>query len=68
MTSSKRRMFHGDKCQTMDAVYDCHMPLHQNGGKSTLGWQKGNGRKGIIIRKTHSITNYIHMGEAMCGI
>ena len=47
------------------------MPLHQNCGKSTLCWQKGNGRKGIIIRKTHSTTNYIHMREhfqAMCGI
>ena len=33
------------------------MPLHQSHTKSTLGWQKENGRKGI----SHSTTNSIHM-------
>ena len=35
------------KCQLMDIV----MSLHQNREKSTFGWQKENGRKGVIIKK-----------------
>ena len=45
--------------------------LHQSHKKSTLGWQKENGSKGIITIKSHSITNDIHMRrhfQVMCGI
>ena len=33
--------------------------LHQSHEKSTLGWQKENGSKGIITIESHSITNDI---------
>ena len=35
--------------------------LHQRHEKSTLGWQKENGSKGIITIKSNSIKNNIHM-------
>ena len=40
------------KCQTVDAVYDV-VSLHHSREKSTLGWHKENGRKGIITIKSH---------------
>ena len=46
------------KCQTMDAVYHY---LHHSCEKSALDWQKENGRESIIIIKSHSTTNDIHM-------
>ena len=58
------------KCQTMDAVYDCRVTSSEP-QKSTLGWQKKNGSKGIITIRSHSITNNIHMRrhpQVMCGI
>ena len=45
--------------------------LHQSHKKSSLGWQKENGSKGIITITSHSITNDIHMRrhfQVMCGI
>ena len=42
----------GCKCRTVDAVYDV-VSLHQSREKSTLCWQKENGRKGIITMKSH---------------
>ena len=45
--------------------------LHQSSKKSTLGWQKENGSKGIIIITSHSTTNNIHMGshfQVMCDM
>ena len=43
--------------------------LHQSCKKSTLGWQKENGRKGVIIIKSHPIKNNINMTpHFMCGI
>ena len=57
-----------DKCQTMGAVYDCHATSPE---LRKIHFGLAEGRKGIIIRKTHSTTNYIHMREhfqAMCGI
>ena len=48
------------KCQTMDTVYNCCVTSPSN-KKSTLGWQKENGSKGIITIKSHSIINNIHM-------
>ena len=47
------------------------VPLYQNRKISTLGWQKENGRKGIITIKGHSTTNDIHMRrhfQVMFGI
>ena len=45
--------------------------LHQSHEKSTLGLQIKNERKGIMIIKSHSITNEIHMRrhfQVVCGI
>ena len=47
------------------------MSLHQSHEKSTLGWQKENGSKGILIIKSYLITNDIHIRrhfQVMCGI
>ena len=43
--------------------------LYPSREKSTLGWQKENGRTGIITIKTHSNTNDIRMRphfQVMC--
>ena len=45
--------------------------LHQSHRKCTLGWQKENGSKGIIIIKCHLMASDIQMRryfQVMCGI
>ena len=39
------------------------VPFHQGHEKSASGWQKENGRKGIVTIKSHSTTNDIHMRQ-----
>ena len=48
------------KCQTLDAVYDCRFTSSEP-RRIYFKLAEGNGRKGIIIIKSHSTTNYIHM-------
>ena len=48
------------KCQTMGAAYDCRVTSPEP-KKSTLGWQKQKGSKGMTTIKSRSITKDIHM-------
>ena len=48
------------KCQTLDAVYDCRFTSSEP-RRIYFKLAEGNGRKGIIIIKSHSTTNHIHM-------
>ena len=48
------------KCQTMDAVCDCRASSTEP-RKIYFGSKEGKWNKGIIIMKSHSITNDIHM-------
>ena len=60
-----------DKCQTMDAVYDCHVtspgPRKVYFGLAEVKWKK----RYITIIKSHSTTNDIHVRQhfqVVCGI